>query len=69
MSTIEIIFYILLLDAVAANLMVYFGKKWYVRHLRVMTRFFPPAKGWTLYYLALVLFIGYILHNTDMIAF
>lgn len=57
--TIEIIiFYLLLIDSLGCNLVVWFGEKWYTKHFRLISRFFPPAKGWSLYYLILVLWIG-----------
>ena len=69
MNTIIVIFYILLIDALAANILAYFGRRWYTKHLRVFSRLFPPAKGWSLYYLVLVLFIGYILAWTGHLVF
>jgi hypothetical protein len=33
-----IIFYILLIDALGANLVVHFGSKWYVQHFRAISR-------------------------------
>ncbi len=62
----SIIFYLLLIDALGANLFAFSGgKKWYQRNCTILARYFPLSKGWTLYYLTLVLFIGYILlrHN------
>ena len=54
MNIEAIVFYILLVDAISANLMVQFGSERYVRHFRTLSRWFPPAEGWALYYLALV---------------
>jgi hypothetical protein len=62
--TIEaIIFYVLLIDAIGANLTVLLGPEWYIKHFRIISRWFPPAEGWALFYLALVLFIGWILYQ------
>jgi hypothetical protein len=61
MSVEAIIFYILLIDALGANLVVHFGSKWYVQHFRTLSRWFPPAEGWALYYLVLVLWVGSLL--------
>ena len=63
MSIESIIFYLLLIDAVSCNLLVIFGSNWYARHFRVVSRWFPPAKGWALYYLVLVLWIGSFLYR------
>ncbi|USN56820.1 MAG: hypothetical protein H6766_07610 [Candidatus Peribacteria bacterium] len=60
MTLFAIIFYLLLLDALVANIIARFGEKRYVRHFRLMSRFFPITKGWTTYYLVLVLYIGYL---------
>jgi hypothetical protein len=50
--------------------MVWFGgDKWYVHHFRLFSRYFPPAKGWMTFYLILVLFIGYLLRQGEMLAF
>lgn len=61
MSIEVIIFYLLLIDSVGANLVVWFGERWYTKHFRLISRVFPPAKGWALYYLILVLWIGSLL--------
>jgi len=54
----KIIFYILLVDAIGANILTWFGSNWYIHHFRTLSRVFPPAKGWVVYYLILVVFIG-----------
>ena len=60
--TIEIIiFYVLLVDSICANLFAMFGERWYTKHFRTMSRWFPLAKGWAIYYLILVLWIGSLL--------
>lgn len=61
MSIEAIIFYLLVIDSVSANLVALFGQKWYARHFRIFSRWFPPAEGWALYYLILVLWIGSLL--------
>ncbi len=60
-----IIFYLLLTDSVSAVLVVFFGEQWYNRHFRIFSRFFPPAKGWALYYLVLVLWAGSLLFRIN----
>ncbi len=59
----SIIFYLLLIDSISANLLVWFGSDWYAKHLGLVTRLFPPAKGWALYYLLLVLWIGWLIYR------
>lgn len=57
-----IIFYILLVDSVAANVLAWTkGRKWYHRHFRIISRWLPMARGWALYYLVLVLAFGFYL--------
>jgi len=60
MSLPTIIFALLLIDSISANLVMFFGEQWYTKHFRIVSRYFPPARGWALYYLILVLWIGYI---------
>lgn len=59
-----IIFIILLIDSIGANLMAWTsGRAWYQRNFRLMSRYFPIAKGWTTYYLILVLIMGAMLYR------
>ncbi len=59
-----IVFWLLLLDSVIANIVAWIGQDWYIRHFRLVSRYFPLAKGWTTYYLVLVLWLGSILMRT-----
>lgn len=59
----SIIFYLLVLDSVSCNLIVLLGPKWYTKHFRTISRFFPPAEGWAIYYLVLVLWIGALIYQ------
>ena len=60
---LEIIFALLFIDSIGANLVVWLGsEKWYKKEFRTISRLFPMAKGWTGLYLALVLFIGYLIY-------
>ena len=68
--TIEaIIFYVLLLDALACNLMALYGKKTYARHLRTVSRIFPAVDGWAAHYLILMLWIGTLLWQMGALGF
>lgn len=60
MTIIEIVFWLLLLDSVVANIVAWGFKGWYFKHFRLISRWFPAAKGWTTYYLFLVLWVGYL---------
>lgn len=67
---VEVIIWVLLLiDSVSANLVVLFGSKWYTKHFRTVSRLFPPGEGWALYYLILVLWIGSLLYRLGAFAF
>jgi hypothetical protein len=63
MSIETIIFYILLIDAIGANVVAHFGRQWYVQHFRTMSRWFPLAEGWAIYYLVLILWVGSLLYR------
>ena len=56
-----IVFLVLLVDSLAAVVTAWLGGRWYSKHFRIMSRYFPMTKGWTAYYLVLVLFIGCLL--------
>jgi hypothetical protein len=58
-----IIFYLLVIDSVGANLVAWFGEKWYTKHFRIFSRVFPAAKGWTMYYLILIMWVGFLLYR------
>jgi len=60
-----IAFYLLLIDSLIANLMVWVsGSEWYIKHFRLFSRYFPLTKGWALFYLALILWVGSILSRS-----
>ncbi len=61
-NILQIIFYLLLIDSIGANLMSWGGgQKWYHKHFRIMSRYFPVTRGWTTYYLILIIFIGLLI--------
>jgi len=63
----EIVFYILLIDSLGANAMAWGTKgKWYRRNFRIFSRNFPLSKGWTSYYLLIVLWIGFMLYRAGV---
>ncbi len=67
MNIEALIFYLLLVDSISCNVIVWFGEKWYTKHFRIFSRWFPPAPGWALYYLALVLWAGSLLYRAHML--
>lgn len=57
-----IIFFLLLIDSLGVNFLTWFGSRGrYYKYLPVFSKHFPLSKGWAIYYLILVLFIGLIL--------
>jgi len=62
----SIVFYLLLVDALGANLLAWSsGRLWWQRHMNVIARYLPLTRGWTVYYLILVLIMGIMLHRLD----
>jgi len=62
MTILQIIFWLLLIDSLIANYISWFGNKEYFNKFKFFGRFMPITKGWTIWYLILVLFIGYIIY-------
>lgn len=62
MTIIKIIFWLLLLDSLVANTIVWFGNAEYLNKIKFFKRYLPLTKGWTAWYIILVLFIGYIIY-------
>ncbi|MCF7831728.1 MAG: hypothetical protein K9M36_02495 [Candidatus Pacebacteria bacterium] len=60
---IKIIFFILLADSIIANVIAFLGKRWYVEHFQILSRWLPMSKIWTMWYLMLVLWIGWLTFN------
>lgn len=56
----EIIFWLLLIDSVFANVVAWGFEGWYLKNFRLMSRWFPIGRGWTTYYFILVIYIGYL---------
>ncbi len=61
----KIVFFLLLVDSIGANLVAWIGEEWYTKHFRWLSRYFPPAEGWALYYLILVLWIGTLVFRVN----
>tara|TARA_B100000508_G_scaffold60333_1_gene47084 strand:- start:131227 stop:131457 length:231 start_codon:yes stop_codon:yes gene_type:complete len=59
----EIVFYVLLIDSLGAVLVSMFGARWYTKNFQSFCRFFPPAKGWAIFYLILMTWIGSLLYE------
>ena len=57
----EILWYLVFIDSILANLIVWLFSNWYEKKFKNMSKYFPASKGWSLWYLVLVLWIGYAL--------
>ncbi|MFC1721242.1 hypothetical protein ACFLY0_01055 [Patescibacteria group bacterium] len=70
LSIYSIIFYLLLIDSVSANVIAWSGgRAWYAKHFHIIARYLPMAKGWATYYLILVVWIGFILYKFGELQF
>lgn len=68
MTIISIIFYLLLLDALFAFVVSWSGKTgWWYQYFTPIARQFPLVKGWTLMYLVLVIFIGWLMMESGQL--
>jgi len=68
MANIEaIIFYLILLDSVGANLTAFCCGKWYKKNFKTFSKYFPVVQGWTIWYLILVLWIGFSLNRLGIL--
>ena len=64
-----IIYYLILIDSIGANITVWFFSKWYKKNFgkNRIVKHFPPTKGWVLLYLVLVLWVGYGLYRLGIL--
>ena len=64
-----IIWYVVLIDSVVANLMVWFSLKFMNWYKKIwFAKFFPMTKGWAAFYFILVLWIGYCLSRMGILS-
>ncbi len=62
METFKVIlFYVLLIDALLANVVAWFFRDWYEKNMYHVAKYLPMTKVWTVWYLALVLWIGFLI--------
>ncbi|MAG07285.1 hypothetical protein CMI46_00520 [Candidatus Pacearchaeota archaeon] len=59
--TVEsIIYYLVLIDAIGANVVSWLFAKWYKKNMhKGIVKHLPATKGWAVVYLGLVLWVGY----------
>jgi hypothetical protein len=58
---LAIIYTLFLVNSMGAIIVAWFGSKWWIYSVGTFANWFPPAKGWSVLYLVLVLAIGYLL--------
>jgi hypothetical protein len=64
-----IIYYIILIDSIGAVITTLFFPKWYKKNMhKGIVKHFPAAKGWAIYYLILVLWVGWALNRLGVIS-
>lgn len=64
-----IIYYAFLLDSVGANVLAWCFPKWYKKKFKGFWKHLPVTKPWAVFYLALVLWIGYCLLRLGVLQF
>jgi hypothetical protein len=62
MSIIKIIFWLLLVDSLIGNFIAWTKYREYFNNMHFFKRYLPITKGWMIWYLVLVLFIGYLVY-------
>jgi hypothetical protein len=70
MPSIEaIIYYLILLDSIGAVIIAFCCANWYKKNYRGFWKHFPATKGWAIYYLILVLWVGFALKRLNVLTF
>jgi hypothetical protein len=67
-----IIWFLVLLDSIGANLAVWFFPglaRWYKRNYKWVYKYLPLTKGWAFAYLVLVLWVGSGLYRLGILSF
>lgn len=63
-----IIWYLILIDAIGANIVIWFFSSWYKKKFKWLTKHFPASKWLATGYLILVLWVGYGLNRLGMLS-
>ena len=65
-----VLFYLFLLDSLGAVIVSLFFAKWYKKNInKGFVKHFPVTKGWAIFYLILVLWIGSLLNRLGIIIY
>jgi len=63
-----VIWYLVLIDSIGANITAWFFAKWYKKNMyKGIVKHFPATKGWCLWYLVLVLWLGFALNRLGLL--
>jgi len=62
-----VIYYLVLLDSIGANITSWCCAGWYKKNFKWFWKHFPATKGWAAWYLILVLWVGYGLMRLNII--
>ena len=61
------IWYAILLDSIGANIVAWFFADWYREKFKNLHKHIPTTKAWCFVYLALVLWVGYVLYRHEVL--
>ena len=61
LSLEKILWFLVFIDSISTNIIVWFFPQWYEKKFNKMSKYFSATKGWSTWYLILVLWIGYAL--------
>ncbi len=64
METLKVvIFCLLFIDSIVVNLIAWFFRDWYAQNMKPFSEYLPMAKAWTVWYLILVLWMGFLIFS------
>ena len=62
-----VIWYAILMDSIGANIVAWFCNDWYRGKFKTLCKHFPATKAWCFVYLALVLWVGWVLYRHEVL--
>ena len=62
-----VIYYLFVIDAIMANIFALFYPNWLKKNYKGFYKHFPLTKGWALFYLILVIWIGCALYRLGIL--
>jgi hypothetical protein len=65
----SILWWAFLLDSVGANIMAWFFPGWYKKEFKGFWKHFPTTKRWSIFYLALILWVGIGLYRLGILPY